>query len=230
MSFELIVFDWDGTLMDSQARIVHCMRKAFENLDLPPPSHAAVSAVIGLSLDKAIEQLHPHAEAPTLDALIHHYRAHFFDERTQPSMLFEGVRETLDWLRANDYLLAVATGKSRRGLDRELEETGLTEVFHTTRCSDETVSKPDPRMLLEIIATLGATPETTLMIGDSEYDLLMAAQARTAAVAVTYGTQPLEELELFAPLTYLDRLDALPEWLRQHQSSRTRTNDGGHDS
>ena len=212
-AYDLIVFDWDGTLMDSEARIVDCLQAAFADIGRPVPSRAAAADVIGLGLDEAMSQLWPEAGAAERQLVAGHYRRHFLGRHPTPSALFPHARETLERLHAEGYLLAVATGKSRRGLEQSLDETGLRALFHATRCADETFSKPHPRMLRELMDELGATPERTLMIGDTEYDLLMAANAGADALAVCYGVHTPERLQALGPLACLSGLAVIPDWL-----------------
>lgn len=211
--FELLVFDWDGTLMDSEARIVACLQGAIADLGLPGRDVAALRNIIGLGLAEAIETLFPGSDAATRQAVVERYRHHFLVADPTPSALFEGAAEVLHGLAAQGYLLAVATGKGRRGLDKVLEETGLAPLFHATRCADETFSKPHPQMLLELMDHLGADPRATLMIGDTEYDMEMARNARTHALAVSYGVHHPERLLKHQPLGCLDRIGDLPAWL-----------------
>jgi phosphoglycolate phosphatase len=213
VKFDLIVFDWDGTLMDSEARIVNCLQAAFTDLELPPPTREAARDVIGLGLAEAIERLIPEADSGIRQALVIGYRRYFLEIDPTPSVLFTGAREILEWLSDEGYRLAVATGKGRTGLDRALAETGVSRLFHATRCADETFSKPDPQMLLELMDELGARPSSTLMIGDTEYDMQMANNARTHALGVGYGVHAPERLMLHGPLDCLDELSMLPEWL-----------------
>ncbi|WP_295445074.1 HAD-IA family hydrolase [uncultured Thiodictyon sp.] len=217
MRFALIVFDWDGTLMDSQARIVDCIQAAFVDVGQPPPSPAAAADIIGLGLDDAMARLWPAADAAQRQVVADHYRRHFLGGNPTPSALFPGAVETLEWLSDQGYLLAVATGKSRRGLDLSLAETGLAGYFQATRCADESFSKPHPQMLLEIMEVLGVRPAETLMVGDTEYDLQMAANACTGALAVSYGVHSPERLLALRPLACLNSLGAIPQWLRQTQ-------------
>lgn len=211
--YALIVFDWDGTLMDSQARIVDCLQAAFADLGRPVPSRAAAADVIGLGLDEAMARLWPEAGPDERQLVAGHYRRHFLGGHPTASALFPDARETLEWLRGAGYLLAVATGKSRRGLDQSLDESGLRDLFHATRCADETLSKPHPQMLLELMDELGVAPAATLMVGDTEYDLLMAANAGAGALAVCYGVHAPERLRALGPLGCLDGLAAIPAWL-----------------
>jgi len=213
MSFELIVFDWDGTLMDSEARIVACIQTAFADLGEPPPSAAAARNIIGLGLDEAMAMLWPDATLARRRDVMDRYRAHFLGGNETPSDLFPEARATLAWLSQRGHLLAVATGKSRRGLDEVLAATGLDTVFHATRCADETRSKPYPDMLLELMDELGVAASATLMVGDTEYDIQMAHNAGAAALAVCYGVHERERLLAQHPLACLESLGELPGWL-----------------
>ena len=213
MNFELIVFDWDGTLMDSEARIVACIQAAFADLSLPAPERAAARDVIGLGLEEAMARLLPTGDAALRGQVAVQYRRHFLGGNQTPSALFPGARETLDWMTGQGYRLAVATGKSRAGLNKSLVETGLSHVFHATRTADETFSKPHPQMLLELMDELGARPDETLMIGDTEYDLQMASNAGVRSLAVCYGVHPPGRLLACEPLACLDSLRAIRDWL-----------------
>lgn len=213
MNFELIVFDWDGTLMDSEARIVACVQSAFIDLGLPAPTREAARDIIGLGLAEAMARLNPWMDLATCTALGERYRWHFLGSDPTPSALFPGARETLDVLAAQGYRLAVATGKSRRGLNQSLEDTGLVGFFHATRCADETFSKPNPQMLFELMDELGASAAETLMIGDTEYDLQMAGNAGVKALAVSYGVHEPERLLALEPLACLDSVPAILDWL-----------------
>lgn len=214
MSFRLIVFDWDGTLMDSESRIVGCMREAMAAEGLVPATQGSVREVIGLGLAEAVERLLPRADAGLRERVALAYRQRFLAAESDPSPLFPGVRELLGWLEAQDYLLAVATGKGRRGLDQALGATGLGRLFHATRCADETRSKPHPAMLIELMEVLGARPSETLMVGDTEYDLLMAQNAGTQALAVCYGVHDPDRLRGLRPLGCVDDLREIRRWLR----------------
>ncbi len=215
MPCKLIVFDWDGTLMDSEARIVACIHAAFADLDLPLPSAEAARDIIGLGLDEALTVLLPEAGREGRRVLIDRYRHHFLFANDTPSQLFPGVAETLHWLRGQDYLLGVATGKSRRGLDQVLASTGLTGYFDATRCADETFSKPHPEMLFQIMDELGVSGPETLMVGDTEYDMQMARSAGAHALAVCYGVHSPERLMAQDPLGCLAGLVDMPAWLRE---------------
>ncbi|MBK1701889.1 HAD-IA family hydrolase [Thiococcus pfennigii] len=213
MTFELIVFDWDGTLMDSEARIVACIQSAFTDLGEPSPAPEAARDIIGLGLDEAMAMLCPDATLARRRALMDRYRAHFLGGNETPSDLFPEARATLSRLDQQGYLLAVATGKSRRGLDEVLATTALDRLFHATRCADETRSKPHPDMLLELMDELGVAPSATLMVGDTEYDIQMAHNAGAAALAVCYGVHERGRLLAQRPLACLESLGELPGWL-----------------
>jgi phosphoglycolate phosphatase len=213
--FNLIVFDWDGTLMDSEARIVACVRAAIRDLELPLLDDHAISNIIGLGLREAIDTLYPGSDEQLHRNMVDRYRYHFLTANPTPSEMFEGAREVLESLADEGYLLAVATGKGRVGLDKVLHETGLGELFHGTRCSDETFSKPHPQMLLELMDELGVESHETLMIGDTEYDLQMAKNAGTRALGVSYGVHAIERLHQHEPLDILDSIGELPGWLEQ---------------
>lgn len=215
MQYKLIVFDWDGTLMDSEARIVACMQAAFAENGLPPPEREAARNVIGLGLVQAMAQLWPDADDARRNRVMECYRHHYLIADKTPSPLFPGARELLDRLLEQDYLLAVATGKSRRGLDAALEQTGLGDRFHATRCADETFSKPHPAMLLQIMAELGVDGAATLMVGDTEYDLQMARNAGVGAVAVAYGVHGRERLLDHEPLDCFETLEDMRSWFER---------------
>ena len=209
--FQLIVFDWDGTLMDSAATIVDAIQSASRDLALPVPNVQNARHVIGLGLADALSYLFPALDASGYEDVADRYRYHYLLQDHEIP-LFDGVREMVDELAEAGFLLAVATGKSRRGLDRALDTTGLTSLFHATRCADEAISKPHPAMLLEIMDELGTDPACTLMVGDTTHDLEMARNARVAPVAVTYGAHSRESLRACAPLACLDTVLALRKW------------------
>lgn len=215
--YDLIVFDWDGTLIDSEARIVNCMRAAITDLELAERSPDQLRNVIGLGLQEALATLYPDADTGIYQSLVDRYRQHFLFQDETPSELFTGVEAMLATLRDRDYFLAVATGKGRIGLDKALEETGLHGYFDYTRCADETRSKPHPQMLEEIMQRLGVTPKQTLMIGDTEYDMHMARNAGTAALAVSYGVHDKQRLLACEPLDCVDDSISLQRWLVQDE-------------
>jgi len=211
--FKLVVFDWDGTLMDSEAQITQSLANVISELALAERSAHELRNVIGLGLPEAIRQLYPDEGEAIVEKFAAGYRQHFLAGNTNPSVLFDGAMAVIKRLHADGYLLAVATGKSRRGLDRSLADTDSGDYFHMTRCADETFSKPHPQMLLEIMDVLDVAPEQTVMIGDTEYDLEMAAQAGTASLGVTYGVHAVERLQLHRPLVCLDDISEVGELL-----------------
>lgn len=213
--FDLIVFDWDGTLMDSTATIVKCIQAAARDLGLPVPNKRAASHVIGLGLMDAMHAAMPDIDPKHYPRIVERYRFHYLGQ-DQDLTLFDGVREMLAELAHDGYFLAVATGKSRVGLNRALNTTGLLSVFDATRCADETFSKPHPAMLQELTRELGQDMSRTLMIGDTTHDLQMAINAGAAAVAVEYGAHPLKELAALSPLYSAASIPALHAWLREN--------------
>ena len=215
MSFKLIVFDWDGTLMDSEAKIVSSIQVAFEEIGESPPSREAARDVIGLGLEDAMAKLWPGAGFEERARVVERYRYHFLGMNETPSTLFPGASELLDWLIEREYLLAVATGKSRRGLNSDLDDTGLADRFHATRCADETFSKPHPEMLQQVMDELGVDGAYTLMVGDTEYDMQMASSAGAKALAVCYGVHERDRLLGHEPLDCLESLLEMRPWLEQ---------------
>ncbi|MEY6432439.1 HAD-IA family hydrolase [Thioalkalicoccus limnaeus] len=216
MSLRLIVFDWDGTLMDSEARIVACIQAAFVDIGEPPPPVEAARNVIGLGLEEAMAMLWPDADIEARRAVEDRYRTHFLGGNETPSELFPDARAILSWLDRRGYRLGVATGKSRRGLDEALATTSLDGFFQATRCADETRSKPHPEMLLQLMDELRIAPSETLMVGDTEYDMEMARNAGVGALAVAYGVHARERLLAHRPLGCLEVLGELPAWLECH--------------
>lgn len=210
---KLIVFDWDGTLMDSAAHIISCLQTALVDLNLPQKTDDEIKNIIGLGLKEALVVLLPEASDTDLNALTARYRDHFFSEASETSQLFSGAREMIEELNVQDYFLAVATGKGRRGLDKVLNETGLGEYFPFTRCADESHSKPHPQMLLEIINWYGVEANETIMIGDTDYDLQMANNANAHGVAVTYGVHDKQRLLDCNPVTCVNNIEDLKNWL-----------------
>ncbi|MDR2238938.1 MAG: HAD-IA family hydrolase [Zoogloeaceae bacterium] len=214
-NYHLIVFDWDGTLLDSAGAIVACMQAAAVDLGLPPPEEGAVRHVIGLGLHDALSQALPQAPVSDYPRIAERYRHHYLSQ-DHALPLFAGARELVEELAAAGCLLGVATGKSRHGLNRALAASGLGPLFHATRCADECHSKPAPDMLLELIAELDAEPDRTLMIGDTTHDLQMARNAGVGALAVGYGAHPRAALQAEQPLGLFDQLPQLRDWLRRN--------------
>lgn len=210
--FELVVFDWDGTLIDSAGAIVACIQAACRDLGVPVPDDERASHVIGLGLVDALSYAVPSLPPSEYGRLAERYRVHFL-ARDPGLPLFPGTRAMLESLRGRGHTLAIATGKSRAGLARALQTTGLTALFDATRCADQCPSKPAPGMLLELMAEFDAAPERTLMIGDTSHDLQMAANAGVAAVAVSYGAHAGDTLAALGPLALVHSTDELAEWL-----------------
>lgn len=215
--YSLLVFDWDGTLVDSERKIVASAQAAIEALNLPQPGADSIRNIIGLGLREAIEVLFPSRDEEFHGRFVEYYRHHFLENGEHSTAFFPGAIETLYSLKAEGYILAVATGKSRRGLARELSSSGLTDVFDGTRCADEAFSKPHPRMLQDIMDDLSVDAHETVMIGDTEYDLEMAKSAGTHGIGVSYGVHGRERLLRFDPIVCLDTITELPEYLRINQ-------------
>ncbi len=213
--YELIVFDWDGTVMDSTAVIASSIQAACRDLDLPVPSDAAARYVIGMGLAEALRHAVPDADESMYEPLAVRYRHHFLSQDAAIP-LFAGARETIEELHAQGYWLAVATGKNRNGLNRALAASGLGEYFHATRTADQTFSKPHPAMLLELMDELGMSAERVLMVGDTTHDLQMAINADVDAVGVTHGAHPAEQLSALKPLALLDDFAGLRAWLKKY--------------
>ena len=214
--YGLLVFDWDGTLSDSLQRIITAMQRAMAAMSLESPGPASIRNIVGLGLSEAVSRLYPELSTAQIARFAEHYRASYLSPQAESARLFPGVKDLLARLYEQDYLLAVATGKSRRGLERALQESNTAHFFHASRCADETLSKPHPQMLNEIMEVLAIGRQEVLMIGDSEYDLQMASNAGVSAVAVNYGAQTTEHLLTFSPLLCLDRLSDLLPWLEQY--------------
>lgn len=213
--FDLIVFDWDGTLMDSTATIVACIQAAAKDLGLPIPDKKAASYVIGLGLHDAMEAVLPGLDPKHYPHMVERYRYHYLT-KDHDLALFDGVREMLEDLAQQGYFLAVATGKSRVGLNRALDVADLLSVFDATRCADETFSKPHPAMLHELTRELGQDLGRTLMIGDTTHDLQMAINAGASGVAVHYGAHSAAELQALNPLYAANSVGELHTWLSEN--------------
>ena len=210
--FPLVVFDWDGTLMDSTATIASSIQRACEDLGLPVPSDSAAQHVIGLGLADALTYAVPELTPELLPAMLERYRYHYLS-RDAIITLFEGAKDMLAELKNAGHLVAIATGKNRVGLDRALQQCDLVEIFDATRTADESLPKPDPKMLFDLTLALGIPMSSTIMVGDTTHDLSMASHAGAAGVGVSYGAHPRAALEALSPLALLDSLAALREWL-----------------
>lgn len=212
-ALDLIVFDWDGTLMDSEAKIVRCVQAAAEDTGIADPGPAAIRRIIGLGLSEAMATLFPHESPARRLELIERYRVHFLERDDTAMPLFPGVVDGLNELARRGYLLAVATGKSRRGLDRVLDETGTRGLFVATRCADEAFSKPHPQMLDDILGVTGMQRARTLMVGDTVYDMQMARNAGVGGLGVSYGVHARDELLANGALACLDSFAAVCAWV-----------------
>lgn len=212
--YELLIFDWDGTLMDSAGVIVAAIQSACRDLGLPVPAHKACRSIIGLGLTEALTTLVPDLPVADHERLAERYRHHYLGQ-DHAIPLFAGVAEGLPQLVGRGHVLAVATGKSRRGLQRALEHTGLARCFAATRCADECLSKPHPAMVLEILEETGVEPSHALVIGDTSHDMLMAQNAGVAGLAVAYGAHEAAELAACAPLAVLDSFAEVGIWLER---------------
>jgi phosphoglycolate phosphatase len=210
--FELLIFDWDGTLMDSAGVIVDSIQRACEDIGLDIPSDRASRQIIGLGLIQALQALLPDLPEDDYPRLVERYRHHYLGRDAQIP-LFSGVSQGIRELHERGFQLAVATGKSRIGLERALESSGLGSWFAATRCADQTHSKPHPAMVLELIDELGADPARTLVIGDTSHDLLMASNAGVASLGVTYGAHEAGDLRPHAPLALMDSFAEVHAWL-----------------
>lgn len=221
MPYDLLIFDWDGTLMDSEARIVACMQAAARDAGCPVPPRETVREVIGLGLDHGIRHVWPEADDATVRRLVSLYRDHFIDDAIAPSLLFDGVRPALEDLAGRGYRLAVATGKGRRGLLHELRETALDSLFAVTRCADETAPKPDPRMVHEILDHTGVGPDRALVIGDTEFDVRMAAGAGVPALGVETGVHAAERLLDAGAVACIAAACGVGDWLENGPARAT---------
>lgn len=215
------MFDWDGTLVDSIDRIVSSLQHASETAAGISVSDTQAKGVIGLGLKEAVAALHPELDETRhntlLESIADAYRQHYLYENNIPAPLFSGVIELLDELHGLGYSLAISTGKSRIGLDRAIAEHGVSHYFSSTRCAGENRSKPHPEMLLEILQELNFSATEALMIGDSEHDLMMANNAGMDSIGVTHGVHTASVLNLHEPLTCLDHITSLSDFLNHNK-------------
>lgn len=214
-AYDLIVFDWDGTLYDSTALIVRCIQAACADLGLPVPAREAAAYVIGLGLHDALAHVAPTLPPERVPELGVRYRHHYLNRQHELS-LFDGVLPMLQSLKARHHWLAVATGKSRTGLNEALSHVELHDVFDGTRTADETVSKPHPRMLLELMRQFGVDADRTLMIGDTTHDLQLAVNAGAHSVAVSYGAHEPAAFADFPTRFVAHSTPELHDWLSRH--------------
>lgn len=208
----LFIFDWDGTLIDSTDKIVSCMQSAVSSLELPFRAYDEVKSIIGLGLPEAIETLFPDIRPTQAESLISRYSTYFIEADQVPCDFYPNAVETLSSLRSNGHQLAVATGKSRRGLQRVLQNLQMEDFFDASRCADETASKPHPMMLEQLLEELGCHGSSAVMVGDTEFDLEMAAKLGMRRIGVSYGAHSVERLQRHAPELIVDNLDQLLCW------------------
>lgn len=220
--YPLLVFDWDGTLVDSIERIVTslqfaCLQAANIHID-----ESQAKDVIGLGLSEAITKLHPELDkkdrATEINKIADAYRQHYLHENAVPAPLFDGVNELLSELQGSGYTLAISTGKSRAGLQSSIDEHKMADYFTATRCADENKSKPHPEMLHEIVHELNFSATQTLMIGDSEHDMKMANNANMQCIGVTHGVHDADTLKRYNPLVCLDNITELSGYLSHTQA------------
>lgn len=213
--YAAVIFDWDGTLLDSAHHIVGALLGACRDLGLSEPTREQAGWVIGLSLQSALYRLFPDLPTPRMDEFVARYRTHFAALVGQ-ICLFPGQAQLLRDLRARGVILGVATGKSRRGLDDALRRLELENLFAATRCADEAQSKPAPDMLEQLMLELDLAPESALMVGDTAHDVLMAKAAGIDSLAVTYGAHAPALLESAGPTALVHTVADMQAWLRRH--------------
>ena len=214
-SYRLLIFDWDGTLLDSITSIVECTRASLEELGLPPVSEASIREAIGLGIRETVERFVPGCDEGLFHRIVQIYRHHWLSTYCHRPMLIPQARQVLERLAQGGYLLALATAKNRAGLRRDLEKTGLAELFVATRTVDEAPSKPHPQMVLQILEEVEVRPEDALLVGDTAHDLLMARNAGVGGLGVCSGSHDREELERLEPLACLESVAELPAWLAE---------------
>ncbi len=213
--YELVIFDWDGTLMDSTGLIAACIQQSCRDMGLAVPAESEAKWVIGLGFLQSVEHVAPGLDRPRQLELAESYRRHFV-AREHEAPLFAGIPELLAALRARERRLAVATGKARRGLDRALASSGLAPFFEATRCADEGFPKPHPDMVLRLLEATGVEPARAVLVGDTTHDLELAANAGVDAVAVCYGAHDEALLRARAARHYAASVEDLSRWLERH--------------
>jgi phosphoglycolate phosphatase len=213
--YQLLIFDWDGTLMDSAQKIANCIKASAGDLNIPVPTEQAAKRIIGLGLDEAMRKLFPEVAAQQIPRLVERYRINWLEKDTTNQELFPGVRDGLRELAASGAFLAVATGKSRQGLQRQLDDLDLGELFAVTRCADETRSKPHPQMLAEILDYTAISPHKAIMVGDTTYDLEMASNADIVSIGAGYGVHQHDELAAQGALAVMQSFNEILSWFQQ---------------
>ena len=211
--YRVLVFDWDGTLLDSIAAIVECAWASLKELRLPPVSEGSIREAIGLGIRETVEHFVPGCDDELFAQIVRVYRRQWLSTYCHRPVLIRHARRALERLAGSGFLLALATAKNRAGLRHDLEKTGLTEIFVATRTVDDAPSKPHPGMVLDILGQLGAQADGALVVGDTTHDLLMARNAGVAGLAVCSGSQSREDLERLDPVACLESVAELPGWL-----------------
>lgn len=209
----LFIFDWDGTVIDSVNKIVSCMQAAMRDAQLAVLDRHSIEQIIGLGMHEATDTLFPKASAEQKTALQQHYSRHFIAADQVPCEFYPGCLDFIERLRQRGHQTGVATGKSRRGLQRVWQATGVAPLFDASRCADETASKPNPRMLLELLDELGVAAQDAVMIGDTQFDLEMARKAGLTGVGVSFGVHSVDRLMQANPVYIADSYLSLQDWL-----------------
>ncbi|MCU7553955.1 HAD-IA family hydrolase [Alteromonas sp. ASW11-19] len=212
-NYQLVIFDWDGTVMDSAAKIIRCMQNAARHCEVPVPTDDEVAHIIGISLKPAIMQLFNTRDEALADRIVQAYKTEYLQQDVVPCPLFTGAEKLFDALRAANKTLAVATGKARRGLNRAWSNTGTGHYFATSRCADEANSKPSPDMLVQILEELNVSAADAVMIGDTVYDMQMAEAIGMDRIGVSYGVHAQVNLEKHKPEAIVHSLAELGELL-----------------
>jgi phosphoglycolate phosphatase len=213
--YKLVIFDWDGTLMDSEQKIVNALDNVINDMELATRSHDELKNVIGLGLTQAIFHLYPEFSDIKNKQFADRYRSTFLLSNQPPPLLFNGVAQMISQLETSGVMLAVATGKSRQGLQHAMGDSGIKHYFHASRCADETCSKPNPQMLEELLDEFSLSANDAVMVGDTEYDMQMANNINMDAFAVTYGVHELHRLEKHQPLAICHDVNDLANRLNQ---------------
>lgn len=209
----LIIFDWDGTLSNSTAKIVHCVQQAARSTGFPVLEDKQILNIIGLGLPEAMQELYPELSAEEKEQIRLSYAEHFVRVDQTPSPFFDGVEDGLRQLKQAGYKMAVATGKSRKGLNRVLERLEMQDFFHASRCADETASKPHPLMLQELLEHFDVNSDQAVMVGDTEYDMDMAQRIEVPRVAVSYGAHHIDRLHTYQPQLCVDSFPEFIDWV-----------------
>lgn len=212
--YRMVIFDWDGTLMDSLANIVSSMQQAALAVELAPRSEPEIHEIIGLGLPEAIRVLYPELSLQQADSMREHYATSYLGNLASESGLYSGIRPLLDELHRGEVPLSIATGKSRRGLDRVLASQQVAHLFRSSRCADESRSKPHPQMLLDLLDLHCLSPDQVVMVGDTEHDLRMAHAAGVDAVGVSWGAHAKPRLLACQPVYCANSVTELHDWLR----------------